>query len=620
MKYTRRQFLEASALAMIGVILSSCKSTTAPTTATQAPTSAGATAESEEGGTVATPVPVFQAGTIPDVPREQTFIITGWSDTGSTLPGYDNWNPFTSYGSVLRTNGGNLGLSEGLFYRNMNDGTEVPWLAESYSSNEDFTQWTIKIRKGVEWSDGEPFTSKDVKFTVETCINNEPDLVQSTFLKQWTKEVICPDDYTVVINLNKPNSRYIYPFVIGWEYHFAIVPEHIFKDQDPIEFTNLDLAKGWPVFTGPYRLVLASGTQIFLDRREDWWATKTGFVKEPPAPTRIIVLPGGTDDVQAARYITSQIDYGGPLLIGTFRTAVQQNNKLRPWFPPENKILGAPDGCLYQLMLNCMKPPFDDKNIRLAVNYAINRQQLVDLAYLGSTYTRVVPYSAYIENWQTGDLKKTIDSYDRGTPSQAKVEEYMKAAGYAMNGNGMWEKDGATCKFKVRTPDWLAPIGPVVTEHLTVAGFDVTEDPDRTNAWSNDLNLGNTEACVMVFCGSNFEPYDTLQNLHSKLGAPVGEVAKQGYRYVNSVFDSLLDQMENMHPNKDDPEYMSLVIEATKIFLEDMPTIVLAEELHVIPGNQTYWTGFPNSDDPYVAPFPCWRDIFLMTMKLKPAQ
>ena len=84
--------------------------------------------------------------------------------------------------------------------------------------------------------------------------------------------------------------------------------------------------------------------------------------------------------------------------------------------------------------------------------------------------------------------------------------------------------------------------------------------------------------------------------------------------------DKPLDIMESMIPSRDDAAYVEQVINATKIYLEDMPTIMLAEELHVIPGNQTYWTGYPNEDDPYVAPFPCWRDIFLMTLKLKPVQ
>jgi len=83
--------------------------------------------------------------------------------------------------------------------------------------------------------------------------------------------------------------------------------------------------------------------------------------------------------------------------------------------------------------------------------------------------------------------------------------------------------------------------------------------------------------------------------------------------------DKYLDAMKNMIPDRSDPKYMENVVAATKIVLDDMPAIVLAAELHVIPGNYTYWTGYPNSDNPYTAPFPCWRDIFLMTLQLKPA-
>lgn len=616
MKYTRRQFLQVSALAAAGAALAACAPAPTPTKAPE-PTAVPKAEEPTKAPAAPTATTAAaQPGQIKDVPRERCFVCTGWSDTGSVLPGFDNWNILTNAGAALRTNGGDLGMFEGLVYRNLNDGKETFWQAESYKPNADFTQWTINIRKGVEWSDGVPFTSKDVKFTIETCINNAPDLAYSSYLKEWIKDVTCPDDFTVVINLNKPSSRCIYPLVIGWEYHYSIVPEHIFKGQDPKTFTNFDLAKGWPVATGPYKLVSATATQCILDRRDDWWALKTGLVKELPAPERIIILPGAVDEVMAQRYITNQADYGSPLLIGTYRSAVTQNPNLRPWFK-EGKVLGAPDGCLYQLQLNNMKPPFNDKNIRLAANYAIDRQKLVDLAYLGSTHPVVVPFSSYISNWVTGDLKKTIDSFDRVTPSPAKVEEYMKAAGYAKNSAGMWEKGGQTCKFTVRTPDWLAPIGPVVTEQFTAAGFDVTESPDRTAAWANEGSTGTYEALVMVFCGSNFEPYDTLQNLHSKNTAPIGTAAAQFYRYTNPEYDAVIDKMEAMLPNINDPTYTSLVTQATKIFLEDMPCLVLAEELHVIPANYTYWTGYPNADDPYVAPYPCWKDIFLLTLHLK---
>ena len=562
------------------------------------------------------------AGDIKDVPREKTYVVTLWSDTGGTMPGFDNWNPLMNAGGALRGNGGNAGLSEGLFYRNLNNGEETPWLAVSYAPNDDFTQWTINLREGVEWSDGVAFTCTDVKFTLDLLKANLPDMQLSTYFDTWMEDVTCVDELTVLINLKTANSRFIYPLVIGHEYHLAIVPEHIWKDvADPKTFTNFDLANGSPVFTGPYKVVSATGTQVILDRRDDWWAAKIGF-HELPAPERIIVIPFGSDEAMAQKYITNQIDYGGPLLIGTYLAAYEQNDKLIPWFK-EGDVRGAPDGCLYDLQLNNTNPLFADKNVRLALNYATDRQQLVELAYLNSTHATVVPFSSYISNWVAGDLKAAIDGYDRGTPSASKVEEYMTAAGYAKNADGIWEKDGATAKFTIRTPNWLAPIGPVLTEQYTQAGFEVTENPDRTNAFSTELTAGTYDAMVFVFCGSLNDPFDTLTGFHSENYAPIGENVPNGmfgWRYNNPDMDLAIDAMEAMIPDRNNPAYMEQVIAATNIYLEDMPAITLAEELHVIPGNYTYWTGFPNSDDPYVAPFPCWRDIFLMTLRLKPVQ
>jgi peptide/nickel transport system substrate-binding protein len=615
-----KTLLQAASLGFaLMMLLSSCGAPAA-TTAPKATDAPAAKATEAPAPTKEEAKPA-DTGAVKDVAREKTFVVTLWSDTAGAIPGFDNWNPLTAAGNALRGNGGNIGMSEGLFYRNLNDGKETPWLGESYKSNADFTQWTMILRKGIEWSDGKPFTCNDVKFTIDTLIANAPDLQQSSYFKEWTKKVTCTDDYTLVLDLNKANARYMYPLVIGWEYHFAVVPEHVFKGQDVKTFTFYDPAKGWPLFTGPYKLSSSSGTQVILDRRDSWWAVKSGFWKAMPAPERIVVIPFGSDEAMAQKYITNQIDYGGPLLIGTYQAAVLKNPKLIPWFK-EGKVRGAPDGCLYDLILNNDTELFKDKNVRLALNYATDRQKLIDLAYLGSTVAKVVPFSNYIYNWVDGDLKTAVDSYDRGTPSTDKVAKYMGDAGYKKNGSGIWEKGGKPAKFAIITPNWLAPIGPVLTEQYTQAGFDVTEEPDRTNSFGNALTAGKYDAMVFVFCGSNFEPYDTLTMFHSKMYKPIGENvpnAMAGWRYKNPTMDGYLEAMENMIPSREDPKYVANVIAATKIYLEDMPTIVLADELHVIPGNYTYWKGFPNSENPYVAPFPCWRDIFLMTLNLQPA-
>lgn len=152
-------------LVILGMLLAACQPA-----APAAEPAAGGEQAAAAGGEAAAPADVK------DVPREKTYVVTLWSDTGGTMPGFDNWNPLMNAGGALRGNGGNAGLSEGLFYRNLNNGEETPWLGESYAPNEDFTQWTIKLRQGVEWSDGQPFSCTDVKFTIDLIKANVPDM------------------------------------------------------------------------------------------------------------------------------------------------------------------------------------------------------------------------------------------------------------------------------------------------------------------------------------------------------------------------------------------------------------------------------------------------------------
>ena len=119
-----------------------------------------------------------------------------------------------------------------------------PWLATGYKFNANFTQLTVDLRKGVEWSDGKPFTAADVVFTVNMLKENAPKLAQSADMKQWVKDVSAPNEQTVQFTLTDSNPRFFHNY---FQFHqdlgIQIVPEHIFKGQDPQTFTNFDLEK-----------------------------------------------------------------------------------------------------------------------------------------------------------------------------------------------------------------------------------------------------------------------------------------------------------------------------------------------------------------------------------------
>ena len=220
----------------------------------------------------------------------------------------------------------------------------------------------------------------------------------------------------------------------------------------------------------------------------------------------------------------------------------------------------------------------------------------------------IIPFSSYMASkWVPGKIQAVLDKYDRGTPSQAKVEEYMGKAGFAKNGDGFWAKDGQVLKMSVGAGGWLFPIPPILQQQLNDAGFDATVAVDPK--WDANFQPGNTSLLVLVHCGSLSEPYDTLQDLHSKFyvdnGKPCPNVMGCS-RYKNTEMDAILDQMEAIVADPDqNSKYMDLAAQAVDIYLRDMPEIMMTEEWHVITYDTKYWKDMPNASDPYVAPYHC---------------
>jgi len=563
-------------------------------------------------------------GEVADVPRNRTLVVTPWSDMTGPLRNPEDWNWYKSGNQNLRHFAGKTN-QESLMYTNLNTGELVPWQAESYSYNADFTVVTIKLRKGVEWADGIAFGCHDVKYTLEMLGANVPDLGYSSVMKEWVKGVDCAaDDLTATINLNKSGPRWMRDnLALGHENHLVMLPEHVWKTQDPKTFSNFDLAKGWPLGTGAYKLVSSSEQQMVMDRHSDWWGKKTGFMDDP-VPERVIMVSVGGDENMAQLLIANEVDSGMPLLPATFVAAKAKNAKLHSW-NLDGPVWGAPDGCGLNLIFNADKPQWGDINVRLALNYALDRAQLAALAYQGANYPVVVPYSAYMSaRWLTGEAKALLDKYDRDNFDLTSVDKYMKLAGYAKDASGMWAKDGNVLKVPMRTPGWLAPLAPAVEAQFKKAGFDAQGilEPEATNVWGDDIVSGNFDLMFLVHCGSLSEPYETLKDLHSKNSGAVGEKCSFWgcTRYRNSEYDKIIDAMEAIPGETDNMEYVSLANKALDIYLRDMPELMLLEELHVVQFNDAYWTGWPSKTDPYAAPYPCWEAWNLIVHNLKAVQ
>ena len=160
------------------------------------------------------------------------------------------WNPYIP-GRRL-DHGAHQAMMEPLFILNYQTGIIEPWLGEKMESNDAFDVWTLKLREGIKWSDGEVLDADDVVFTMNMLLDNAPELQWSAGLATWLASVEKIDDLTIQFNLSKPNPRFqLDNFSVRIWGGPSILPEHIWNGQDPLTFKNYDPAQGWPVFTGP---------------------------------------------------------------------------------------------------------------------------------------------------------------------------------------------------------------------------------------------------------------------------------------------------------------------------------------------------------------------------------
>ena len=622
---TRRAVLRMAVLsvgASSAVLLAACDDDQQPEPA--APKAAAPAAAPKAEAPAAAPKAEAPAAARGEIAREDTFIQTAFGPGVTQFDDPGNSNPY-SLGGLGRVRAIlNNTIYEYLYLYNHNNGEIIPWLAESFTPSPDFTSVDVTLREGVEWSDGTPFTSEDVKFTVE-LLRDSADLTFAADMKEWVKEVVVQDPRHFTFVLNKPNSRFFYFFFAeNSEIHITILPKHIWEGKDPTSFKYFDLEKGWPVGTGPYKMVDATSGRMVFDRRDDWWGAEVGF-QRLPEPLRVIYVPPGSADTSTTMLINNEVDMGARITArGIFEAAQARNPNIVSW-NPEGPVWGAQDACGWTLGMNNATPPFDDLNVRWAINHATDRQRFVDVGYEGSVPTLVLPYATFDGLLEYVELHKALlDKYNVDDPDLAKVDERMTAAGYEKDAEGFWAKDGERLSEALHVPGWAKLGGPILEKMLRDAGFDITMkvyEPD-TGPFFDAVRSGTANIWHLIWCGSSREPWGTLRYYHSKFASPIGTPGSfiwANTNYSNPEYDAIIDEMDGLVPSPDSPEYVDLANRAVEIYLRDLPELTVGEQLHIITYNNTYWKGFPNSENPYVAPYSLWAGTLLVLLNVTKA-
>ena len=493
-----------------------------------------------------------------------------------------------------------VGSFEPLFYYSAFADEVIPWLATGAEYNEDFTQLTVSIREGVEWSDGTPFTAGDVAYTFKMLKDNAPLLRDSTIIRDWVESAEAVDAQTMVIKFFDPRPRFLFDKLYGkFDTGIWWVPEHIFKDVTEVQgFGFYDLEKGWPVVTGPFNCVNWTPQQQIMDRRDDWWAAKIGFA-ELPQIERVITIPVAGEERMSQMMINNEIDSSLDLRATTISQVVAQNPAVITHSGRE-KPFGYTDWWPTSIWFNHEDGPFADVNVRWAFSYSIDRQQMIDIGLEGSGILSQLPFPYYAPLMPYIEATAPLlEQYNTNEFNLEKAAERMAASGYEKDGEGFWVKDGQRVEaLMTGWPNLFEDIALLMTEQLRRAGFVAEYSTPADNG--TRLSVGTAKVWLNGHGGSIADPFDTLDMYHSRYWAPIGEPTTFNSRYKNPEYDALLEAMAAMEPSPEDPAYMELYLKAVEIYLRDLIDAPIQQWLYRILMNTTYWTNWPTQDNNYV--------------------
>ncbi len=533
------------------------------------------------------------ASNLPEVAREDT-VVLGWSISSPigvtnpwAVPGYTHQE-------------GNVFMWEPLMYFSIFADEPLPWLADSMDyTKDDFTELTIKLNKDAAWSDGTPVTSKDVAFTFEGQLNNEKLPYHASFV-QFVDSVATPDDATVVVTFKIPAPRFAFEvLMLKFDTGIPIVPAHVLENEADVNAFagGLDM-----VHSGPYNLVQWDANQKIYDLREDWWAVKAGRIAMPQVKRIVMVNIGGqvgqNMDIVIQRLVNNEFDAILDVRSSVAKQILDSNDKITTHTGSESPY-GYLDWWPNSLWMNTQIEPFSDVRVRRAISLAVNRDQIDELLYEGAKVTTIYPFPLY------PGLQKFVDSpevkalEEQYQPRKFDLEEsaaLMTEAGFTLNGDGLWEKDGATVPAVINGFEGIhADIVTVLVEMLRTAGFDA--DINFGSDAYNNMADGKPGLYMFGHGASLKDPYAALELYHSKFSSAVGTTAGNNRfsRYVNPEYDALLDEMAPL--SSDDPRFQELAAQALGIYWRDQIDVPIIQWLHRIPYNQTYWTNWPTADN-----------------------
>ena len=420
----------------------------------------------------------------------------------------------------------------------------VPGLAESWTISKDGLQYTFKLRKGITFHDGTPFNAAAVKFSIERQFNPEHPANKigkypfANYFFGNVKAVEPLSEDRVAFLLKEPRASFLAVLTAGAA--SIVSPTAVMK-------AGLDYPSA-PVGTGPFRFASWDrGQRVVLEKNPKYW-------KYPVKLDRVVYRPIVEDQARLTELLTGQLD----LIVGVPADYVGQLESGQ-----KVSLLKQTGVHVWYLGINNQKKPFDDKRVRQALNYAVDKQAIVRDVLKGTGTLSVGPVQP-----NTWGAEPTLKPYPH---DPARAKKLLAEAGFP-NGfsTTLWVPESGS---GMQSP---VSMSTVIQSNLKAVGVTVNMQTMEWGAYLAKLRSKEQDLFALSWMAWMEDPDMVMYPLlHSSQWTPNGP---NRALYKNDTFDTLLTEARH---TTDQARRAVLYKQAQKILVDDAPWIFIDHEVQI---------------------------------------